>query len=70
MAVVAQHEREAISARTMAALAAAKRRGVKLGGVRAGSPNIRRYQKQAVAANVARADERLKDVADDLRARS
>jgi DNA invertase Pin-like site-specific DNA recombinase len=68
MAVVAQHEREAISARTKAALAAAKRRGVKLGGVRAGSPNIRRYQKQAVAANVARADERLRDVADDLRA--
>jgi DNA invertase Pin-like site-specific DNA recombinase len=68
MAVVAQHEREAISARTIAALAAAKRRGVKLGGVRDGSPNIRRYQKQAVAANVARADERLRDVADDLRA--
>jgi DNA invertase Pin-like site-specific DNA recombinase len=68
MAVVAQHERDAISARTIAALAAAKRRGVKLGGVRDGSPNIRRYQKQAVAANVARADERLRDVADDLRA--
>jgi DNA invertase Pin-like site-specific DNA recombinase len=68
MASLAQHEREMISQRTKVALAAAKRRGVKLGGVRDGSPNIRRYQKQAVAANVARADERLRDVADDLRA--
>jgi DNA invertase Pin-like site-specific DNA recombinase len=43
MAVVAQHEREAISAGTKAALAAAKKRGTVLGGHREGSPDIARH---------------------------
>lgn len=50
MAVVAQHEREAISARTKAALAAARRRGTVLGGLRDGAPDIARFQKRAVVA--------------------
>ncbi|HKU65953.1 MAG TPA: recombinase family protein [Rhizomicrobium sp.] len=50
MAVVAQHEREAISARTKAALAAARARGTVLGGLRPKAPDISRFQKQAVRA--------------------
>ncbi len=50
MAVVAQHEREAISARTKAALAAARKRGKALGGLRENAPDIADFQKQAVHA--------------------
>jgi hypothetical protein len=48
---VAEHEREAISARTKAALAAAKARGVKLGG-----PKLKQAQRRGVASNKANAD--------------
>jgi DNA invertase Pin-like site-specific DNA recombinase len=69
LACVAQHEREAISERTKAALAAAKARGLKLGnpslqpGTKAGA---RRASKAAQAKARGRADE-LREVIDDAR---
>jgi DNA invertase Pin-like site-specific DNA recombinase len=70
MAVVAQHERETISARTKAALKAAKARGTKLGGHRPGAPNIGMYQ--ALGAEAARqralkASEKWRDLIEALR---
>jgi DNA invertase Pin-like site-specific DNA recombinase len=63
MAVVAQHEREAISARTKAALESARVRGTKLGGLRRGAADIASYQHQGVLAAALKADEK----ADELR---
>lgn len=54
MAAMAQHERKMISERTKAALAAAKARGVKLGGTK-GPANLRRVNAQRSAEADARA---------------
>jgi DNA invertase Pin-like site-specific DNA recombinase len=70
MAMVADEERRMISARTKAALAAAKKRGVKLGGFR-GSKITRKARQTGWAALSRRADERAADLAnllDELRA--
>lgn len=62
MAMVAEDEAERISARTKAALAAAKRRGVVLGGFRGVVPSKKDHAK-AVAALQARADAKAADLA-------
>lgn len=64
MAVVAQAERKMISARTKAALAAAKARGVKLGGDRAG--NFQRVAAEGRAKGRAVLRERTERRANDL----
>ncbi|MBP1060023.1 DNA invertase Pin-like site-specific DNA recombinase [Bradyrhizobium japonicum] len=66
MAMVADEERRAISDRTKAALAAAKRRGVQLGGDR-GARLSRAARKAGREAQVARANERAADLAHIIR---
>jgi DNA invertase Pin-like site-specific DNA recombinase len=61
-AALAEKERAMISARTRAALAAARARGVKLGG-----PKLRKARKAAVAAIKATADHHAKTVAPIIR---
>ncbi|MGJ4892598.1 recombinase family protein [Bradyrhizobium sp. HKCCYLRH3099] len=66
MAMVADEERRAISERTKAALAAAKRRGVQLGGDR-GTRLTRAARKAGRETQVARANERAADLAHIIR---
>jgi DNA invertase Pin-like site-specific DNA recombinase len=68
LAAVAEHEAKVISERTKAALAAAKRRGVKLGGCRAGARLTASARQAGVKANQERADARAADLAPIIRA--
>jgi DNA invertase Pin-like site-specific DNA recombinase len=66
LALIAQHEREAISQRTKAALAAAKARGVKLGGPRhPGTKKTASVASQAYSQQANIRAEELRPVIDD-----
>src|SRR3954464_4720255 len=68
LAAVAEHEAAMISARTKAALGAAKARGVKLGGDRGNLPAFAKAGAQAsVAARSGKADRRAEDLGPTLR---
>ena len=67
LAALAKHESKLTSERTKAALAAAKRRGVKLGGFRAGAKLTATARQAGVKANQERAEARAADLAPIIR---
>ena len=66
MASLAQHEREMISKRTKAALEAAKARGTKLGGIRAGAPDIWLQHAMGNAAKTSKAKARAELLREEI----